>query len=364
MLSRFGCSFCSSHCRIRRPSATLLLPALALLLILGRGAGADAQSSTDKPVIDVQPAELELGTMQQNQSVDKLVTIRNLGTLPLHIDEIRPDCGCTIAKLENSDLPPGGETQVNINFNSQRFEGEIEKIVHIYSNDPTYPIFELKIKVNVHVPIIVMPRNRQLGFGKVRVGQEGLVRAWFQATEVPELKITPERYDKDLFDIEIVPNYEGNPQRAVMVVRTRSDAPVGNHREFIRLETNAPAMPPIDFEAFVDFVQELYVDKPQVRFGYAMKGVRLEQAVRVRATTSGTRFKITGAEIDLPDFTAKVIEAIPNKETRIEITGMPLLPSDPRAQETEGRMQGTLHIFTDLPSQPELQVKVLYLLRI
>ncbi len=363
MSSRSGCCICSTHRRFRRSSAALFLPALGLLLILGRGTAA-AQSDTDRPVLDVQPAELDLGTMQQNQSVDRPVTIRNLGTQPLHIDEIAPDCGCTIAKLENQDLPPGGETQVNINFNSQHFQGGIEKIVRIYSNDPTYPIFELKLKVNVHVPIIVEPRNRQLGFGKVRLGQPGLVRAWFQATDIPKLELKPERYDQDLFDIEIVPNYEGNPQRSVMIVRTRPDAPVGDHREFIRLGTNAPDMPTIDFEAFVDFVQELYVDKPSIRFGYAMKGVPLKQSIRVQATSSGTKFKITGAEIDLPDFTTKVVEAIPNRETRIDITGMPLLPSDPRAQEAAGRMQGTLRIFTDLPSQPELQVKVLYLLRI
>jgi hypothetical protein len=43
---------------------------------------------------------------------------------------------------------------------------------------------------------------------------------------------------------------------------------------------------------------------------------------------------------------------------------MPLPASDPRVQEAQGRMQGTLRIFTDLPGQPELQVKVLYQLRI
>ena len=363
MWSRSGCWTGSLHRRTRHLSAALCLPALALLLILGRGTAA-AQSDTDRPVLDVQPAELDLGTMKQDQSVDRLVTIRNLGTLPLHIDEIKPDCGCTIAKLQDQDLAPGGETQVNINFNSQHFQGGIEKIVRIYSNDPTYPIFELKLKVDVHVPIVVEPRNRQLGFGKVRVGQQGMARAWFQASDIPKLELTPERYDKDLFDIEIVPNYEGNPQRSVMIVRTRPDAPVGNQREFIRVATNAPEMPTIDFEAFVEFVQELYVDKPYIRFGYAMKGVQLQQSIQVRASTPGTKFKITGAEIDLPDFRTKVVETIPNRETRIDITGMPLLPSDPRAQEAEGRMQGTLRIFTDLPSQPELEVKVLYLLRI
>ena len=343
----------------------LQFPALvALLALAALPAAAAAQIAPDRPAIDVQPTVLEFGVMQQNQALDQVVTIRNLGGAPLHIDEIRPDCGCTIAKLLVQDLPPGGETRVNINFNSQKFEGPIEKIVRIYSDDPTVPVFELPIRADIHVPLIIQPRTRQLGLGKVRVGHDAMVRAWFEAVDVPELQIELQRYDSGLFDVDILPRYEDDPQRAVMVVRARHDVTLGEHREFIRVGTNVPEMPTVDFEVFVEFVNELYVQPPRVNFRYAMKDRQLESTVRVRGSTPGTRFKVTGAEIDLPGFSAEVVEAVPNVETRVVVSGMPLETSDPRVQEAQGRMQGTLRIFTDLPGQPELQVKVLYQLRI
>jgi hypothetical protein len=74
-------------------------------------------------------------------------------------------------------------------------------------------------------------------------------------------------------------------------------------------------------------------------------------------------FKITGAKIDLPDFSIEVIETIPNQETVVRLIGTPLPTNDPRAVEAKGRMKGILRIFTDQESLPELQVSVRYLLK-
>ena len=148
-----------------------------------------------------------------------------------------------------------------------------------------------------------------------------------------------------------------------MVVTSRPDAPYGDHREFIRVRTNVPDMPFVEFEAFLNVVHDLVARPAHVNFRYVERNQVLKYKVRVRPTMDSFEFKVTGAEIDLPGFKAEVEEVIPNTEVFVHITGRPLGTSDPRAIEKGGRMTGTLRIFTDLESQPELQVSVTYLLK-
>jgi len=74
--------------------------------------------------------------------------------------------------------------------------------------------------------------------------------------------------------------------------------------------------------------------------------------------------KVTRAEIDLPNFDASVEVRVPNQDIVVVISGRPLPVSDHRVVAAQGRMQGTLRIFTDSPEQPEIPVKVTYLLKI
>ena len=72
---------------------------------------------------------------------------------------------------------------------------------------------------------------------------------------------------------------------------------------------------------------------------------------------------MTGAEIDLPEISLEVIETLPNAETKVLMTGAPIASTDPRAVEANGRIKGTLRIFTDLPKTPVVEVPVTYMVR-
>jgi hypothetical protein len=209
----------------------------------------------------------------------------------------------------------------------------------------------------------VNPVKRQLSFGRLRQGESGTRRASFKTDEIDELIIEPVRFDETLFRLEVEPNPDGEANQAVLIVHSLPDAPLGEHREFIRVNTNVPEVPHIDFEAFLTMLQDLEPQPAKVDFKYALRNRELKTKVRVRPTVNDIKFKITGAEIDLPNFTVQVEETIPNTETLIHISGMPLTKEDPLAVESQGRITGTLRIFTDLPQQPELTVPVRYLLK-
>ncbi len=78
----------------------------------------------------------------------------------------------------------------------------------------------------------------------------------------------------------------------------------------------------------------------------------------------GTEFKVTGAEIDLPEISVEVMETIPNVETKVILTGKPISSNDPRAQESEGKVKGTLTIHTNRPETPTIKVPVSYMVRL
>jgi hypothetical protein len=352
-----------------RAGAGFFSPAALVLLLLPVGLGlpglADSAHGQQPPAIRVEPDSLDLGVMNQFEEQKHQVTIWNDGGSLLKIERIETGCGCTATDVKSRELAPGDQTSLQIIFNSQKFGGPITKSVKIHTNDPVKPTTEVVLQVHVRAPVKVEPGNRQIGYGKVRVGHTKKDEVWLSTKEsIDRLEVTNLRWNEEVFAVRTVRDENQNPRRVGLEIEVLPTAPVGNHREFLRIETNAPDAPPIEIELFADVVHDLFTDKTRIRFGYAQKNKPLESFVRVRAVEKGIEFKVTGAEIDLPDFEIEIEETVPNLETRVNLKGKPLPTSDPRVQEAEGRLKGTLRIFTDLPHQPELEVTVLYMLKL
>jgi len=362
--SRRASSLCSpSRCSRCDRYAFLLGAATVVLATLSGFVPTPAQIAVDRPIITVEPEILNFGVMPQHESRSGEITIHNIGGALLKIREVKSDCGCTVADVSQREVASGASTTLSVTFNSQKFEGPQTKYIQIYSNDPDTPVLEYVVSAKVKVPVYVNPVKRQLAFGRLRQGESNTQRAWFETEDIAELEITPTRFNEQLFTVEVDQNPDGQANRAILTVHSKPDAPVGEHREFIRVETNVPDLPLIDFEAFLTVLKDLEAIPAKVDLRYAQRNRQFETLVRVRATSKEVEFKVTGAEIDLPNFKAEIEETIPNVETFVHLTGMPVTRDDPLAIQSEGRIQGTLRIFTNLPQQPELIVPVRYLLK-
>ena len=106
----------------------------------------------------------------------------------------------------------------------------------------------------------------------------------------------------------------------------------------------------------------LYPDKINLRY------ITRNQSVSKTITVSyekGANVDVTRAEIDLPGFSVKEIKRIPERSVvEITIEGFPISVSDARAVAANGRMKGTLRVYTNLEAYPELTASVMYLLKI
>lgn len=336
-----------------RRLATLLVLVISTLALLASGAVAQ--------VISVQPTSIDFGSMQQMESKDTSVTVTNNGAGILHIREVDADCGCTVPTLAKKELAPGESTVIEINFNSKKFHGNVMKLVHIYSNDPSTPVVDVMLTANVFAPLLIDPPNQRTGFSQSLAGERLTNTITFTATEAPKLEISADKSRKGLYEINTINNFEGNPQVSVLEVSVPEDMPPGRQRDNVRVKTNIEGSPFVDIELSCWVVRPLALSHEKVNFRYQSK---LSKKVRISPFQKGIEWTITGAEIDLPEIDVKVENTIANKEALIRLSGQALDKSDPRVIEAKGRIQGTLTIYTDLDDLPTIEIPVSYLVRL
>ena len=307
----------------------------------------------------VEPQNVDLGKMKQNEVKETTVTVSNAGAGLLVIKEVKADCGCTVAELEKEQLGPGEKTQLNITFESKKFYGVNHKAIHLYTNDPKQPKITVVLTVDIHAPLIVEPRG--VKFENTKRGDTPTEVANFKATDIPELRLSAKETERGLFDFEIVHDVDGDPQAAQVRFTIPADAQVGRLQDFLRVTTNVPEEPYVDLriQTFIGLPITAYPE--QVNFRYK-KAFRRE--VRIFPfERDGTPFEITKIEVDVPGVEAKLTSMRPNIEGVVRLTGHAIAKTDPRAIEADGKISGKLYVYTTNPDVPVVEVPVSYMIR-
>jgi hypothetical protein len=314
------------------------------------------------PAISVAPTAFDFGRMNQNDSQSTEVVIKNVGTDSLHIHNIIAACGCTVTSLQTRVIGPGKSTVLGIHFDSKKLSGHQNKTVIIESDDPENPQFDIAITADVHLPIQTNPQKHFLSNRSILLGEQWTEQITFSTGDVPELLIEVVEYDAEVFSVKIENGIDGDSQASIMTVATQPNLVARSYSDIIRLKTNVELKPRMDISVLAIVLGDLKVDKNLVNFGLVEPGQLLDYTVTVILTSTPVDFKVTGATIDFPDLEVEVEEIRPNEETRVHITGKAVTADHPDAKN-RSRIRGTLHISTDLGTQPEMEVPVMYLLK-
>ncbi len=78
--------------------------------------------------------EFQLGEVKEGAIVKKQLTLMNVGTGTLTLDEIRTTCGCTVAKTTKKKLESGDTTLLTIAIDTKDSRGPLKKQVFIATN--------------------------------------------------------------------------------------------------------------------------------------------------------------------------------------------------------------------------------------
>ena len=96
---------------------------------------ADGNYSGELPVINFDEPVFDFGKTLEGDILSHTYEFVNSGKSPLIITSVEPSCGCTVAKDWPKDpIPPGGKGAINVDFNTERRAGTVNKVIHVMAN--------------------------------------------------------------------------------------------------------------------------------------------------------------------------------------------------------------------------------------
>jgi uncharacterized protein (DUF58 family) len=124
------------------------------LLLLSIGIGLFAQEVR----IRILPEEYNFGTVTQGTLVKARFSIRNEGTKPVAIQDIKPSCSCSVTSWERREIAPGDSLPVQVSFNTAGKIGRQRKSFTILSSAANSPAFFYLVG-EVQAPSLYDPAN-------------------------------------------------------------------------------------------------------------------------------------------------------------------------------------------------------------
>lgn len=91
-------------------------------------------SAMPKTIISFENTKHDFGTITEGEIVKHSFRFKNAGTNPLLISNAVASCGCTVPSYPKEPIPPGGEGDIVVEFNSTNRVGIQNKNVLVYSN--------------------------------------------------------------------------------------------------------------------------------------------------------------------------------------------------------------------------------------
>ncbi len=118
----------------------ILISSLLFLPLLAFSQEKQAEVKFDVTTIDYGEVEFE-------SDGKRIFKFKNIGTAPLVFTRISSSCGCTIPKKPEKPIEPGGEGEIEVEYDTKR-EGLFMKAISVVSNSKN-PSTILRIKGEV-----------------------------------------------------------------------------------------------------------------------------------------------------------------------------------------------------------------------
>ncbi len=250
---------------MRRSTYILVLFAVALaiaLTVTAEGEGGP-RAVPAEPVVDFE-------VVPKGEVIVHEFVIKNEGNAVLELTDVKPACGCTVARFDRR-IEPGKSGTVKATVKTDNFSGPIAKSIAVFTNDPANPKLQLVVKAEVKPYVAVVP-----GYARYNYVQGEPVGAIYQtlwATDGSDVNIASVKppYDhlkvsyREAAEDERHPKGEGKQWRLEVTLDPQS--PVGALRDYVevRLDRGKQKVAKIPISGFVRPRQ--HITPPKVDFG-------------------------------------------------------------------------------------------------
>jgi hypothetical protein len=203
--------------------------------------GAD-NNSRSKVESDIEMDKLihDFGEIIQDEKVDVVFKILNVGTGFLVIEDVETSCGCTATKIVKEIIPPGEESELEVEFDSYSYTGDISKDITLTTNDPDEE--RVNLVITGHVKEILSFNPRYIHFSNVLRGQTAS-KTLYIAPAIPldEYHIINIKSTADYLSAKYKRLIEAGGYE--IELNLSEETPVGHLTEYITIYTNIEIKP-------------------------------------------------------------------------------------------------------------------------
>ena len=184
------------------------------------------------------------------------VILKNSGTEELHIQNVKPSCGCTTAPLDKDKLAPGETANLDIKLKVSH-GGPIAKNITITSNDPSGTKRTLRLHADV-IELLKVSPSKTLRFGDLQVGVESFARATIQnkdkiAIKIKDIIVEPSTMLITVYDSKgkkLSKNFEIGPGKKVDIEARTTPQKSGYFKAKVSINTNHPDYPSLQLKGY------------------------------------------------------------------------------------------------------------------
>ncbi|HLX12758.1 MAG TPA: DUF1573 domain-containing protein, partial [Bacteroidota bacterium] len=192
---------------------------------------------------------LDFGDLFLGQPITRQVQVKNIGKDTLHVRDVRAQCGCTTTGLANKIIPPHGESDMTITFNSTGYHpGPVVKHVTIYSDDTTgRGMYVIEFHTNLITALMLNPVYFSFNMAKLDTTYKKTItvlNTYKSPVTITSIEVPDKEHDKDFtFTLgkKTIP-----PQDSTVLIAEFHPQKPGQVQGKITLNTDNPLQAKID----------------------------------------------------------------------------------------------------------------------
>ena len=344
------------NARVAMKNLNLIAKLSVLSLVVSVGACTPSKSTTEAPAgsgsaavtssgakIELAEVEHDFGTVTEGETVKHTFIVKNTGTTPLLISRVRSSCGCTAAVTKDKEVPPGGQTEIEVSFNTTGRMGPNRKTITIQSNDDKNPNAKIEIKAMIERLLAFQPSIVRLN---VKHGEEQKIEAWLTGKLMDDAKLVVGQIEgDDDVKVEVAEKKEGD--KTIKGIRVSlKGSKVGRTNGTIKIATGVEKVPELvlRFNANVMGNVEL---RPRALYFDNRNPKGKERVMRVTSTREG--FKLTSAKILEGPYKATIEKPETGAGYEVHVT----LEAK---EDQKDNLNGKLQLVSNDPLEPKIEV--------
>lgn len=296
----------------------------------------------DEPVYDY-------GRRDNQEMVEHDWVLKSVGDAELRITgKPKTSCGCTVAELTKTVIPPGEEAILRASLNLKGKEGKRSTTISVPTNDPTQPNFILTFTGTAVAAVRMTPNS--VSFGRVPAGELADDMKFTMTAVAPDVSfnITKVTVDNPNFEAAAATVTEGKVHE--ITVRNVTPVEKGPITGTVTVYTDDPERPVYPVRIYGSAVGSITVSPERINVYYNPESDKpTSQYLRVAA---GRVKEFQVLEV-IPPAEGVEVSFSPRKaqfsEYLIKLTNMP----------TDGSLDGKeVIIRTDVPDMEEIRVPI------